>query len=426
MSVAQQYLYMEIKKTLRMFPRMFLQAVLLIFLIGMIAVAGVKSMEKDPLALSVEIAVVVREDNVMTRMALGYVESMESVSQLCRFRQTTEEEGFRMLEAGEAAALILLPEQLVEGIMNGANPTVDIYFPEHAGLEAMLFRELTEAGEGMLRVAQAQIYGAGDTARAFGLTGQLSGMEAEIDSYNLALALDRLALYDTRNVAVFGSMNVLQFYLASGMVLFLLLAGMAMYPVLQQEPPAFRRQLERQGTGKGWQCFCQWICGVLCMGAIWGVLWAVMKLAAERIFPAMGDAPDAAAGILTGHFVTGGGILYHVGSRAGFALLIVLTATTFLYLLHSLAGSRTGGILLVFVCSVTMVYLSGGLVPSVFLPEAMQKVGARLPAAYLIQAAGAILSGSGTEVRGECAAALCCYTILFGTAAYFVRGRDRE
>lgn len=426
MSVAQQYLYMEIKKTLRMFPRMFLQAVLLIFLIGMIAVGGVKSMEKDPLALSVEIAVVVREDNVMTRMALGYVESMESVSQLCRFRQTTEEEGFRMLEAGEAAALILLPEQLVEGIMNGANPTVDIYFPEHAGLEAMLFRELTEAGEGMLRVAQAQIYGAGDTARAFGLTGQLSGMEAEIDSYNLALALDRLALYDTRNVAVFGSMNVLQFYLASGMVLFLLLAGMAMYPVLQQEPPAFRRQLERQGTGKGWQCFCQWICGVLCMGAIWGVLWAVMKLAAERIFPAMGDASDAAAGILTGHFVTGGGILYHVGSRAGFTLLIVLTATTFLYLLHSLAGSRTGGILLVFVCSVTMVYLSGGLVPSVFLPEAMQKVGARLPAAYLIQAAGAILSGSGTEVRGECAAALCCYTILFGTAAYFVRGRDRE
>ena len=98
----------------------------------------------------------------------------------------------------------------------------------------MLLRELTESGSGLLRVAQAQIYGAGDMARAYGLTEQLSGIEAQIDSYNLAFALDRLALYDEETVAVFGSMNVMQFYLASGMVLFLLLAGMAMYPVLQR------------------------------------------------------------------------------------------------------------------------------------------------------------------------------------------------
>ncbi len=231
-----QYLYIEIKKTFRILPRMLLQAVLLLLLTGMIALGGVKSMEREPLTPGADIAVVVREDNMLTRMALNYVENMESVSRLCRFRQTTEEEGFRLLDKGEVAALILLPEQLVEGIMDGANPTVDIYFPKHAGLEAMLFRELTEAGEGMLRVAQAQIYGADDTAQAYDLTKQLSVMEAEIDSYNLAFALDRLALYDEETVAVFGSMNVMQFYLASGMVLFLLLAGMAMYPVLQREP----------------------------------------------------------------------------------------------------------------------------------------------------------------------------------------------
>lgn len=415
-----QYLYIEMKKTLRMLPRMLLQAVLLLFLTGMIAWGGVRSMERDPLTPGAEIAVVVREDNGMTRLALNYVENMESVSQFCRFRQTTEEEGFRLLEKGEAAALILLPEQLVEGIMNGVNPTVDIYFPKHAGLEAMLFRELTKAGEGMLRVAQAQIYGACDTARAYGLTEQLSVMEAEIDGYNLAFALDRLALYDTESVEVFGSMNVLQFYLASGTVLFLMLAGMAMYPVLQREPSVLRRQLERQGTGKVWQCFCQWLCGILCMGIVYGLLWAAMRQAVLLLPWSVGGTPDPAAGGFMAGSTAGS-----VGIKVGLAALVVMTSTSFLYLLHSLAGSRSGGILLVFVCSVAMVYLSGGIVPSVFLPQAMQKLGERLPAAYLIQAAGGVLTGTGAAVGREPVAALCCYTVLFAAAAFFVRGRDR-
>ncbi len=416
-----QYLYIEIKKTFRILPRMLLQAVLLLLLTGMIALGGVKSMEREPLTPGADIAVVVREDNMLTRMALNYVENMESVSRLCRFRQTTEEEGFRLLDKGEVAALILLPEQLVEGIMDGANPTVDIYFPKHAGLEAMLFRELTEAGEGMLRVAQAQIYGADDTAQAYDLTKQLSVMEAEIDSYNLAFALDRLALYDEETVAVFGSMNVMQFYLASGMVLFLLLAGMAMYPVLQREPSVFRRQLERQGTGKGWQCFCQWLCGVLCMGVLFGLLWAVMALAVKFFLLASEGMPDTAAGQL----MADNAFWYPAGVKMGIAALIVMASTAFVYLLHSLAGSRTGGILLVFVCSVAMVYLSGGIVPSVFLPETMQKLGERMPTAYLIQAAGGILAGPGIAVGGEDVAALCFYTVVFVGVSYFVRGRDR-
>lgn len=109
----------------------------------------------------------------------------------------------------------------------------------------------------------------------------------------------------------------------------------------------------------------------------------------------------------------------------GIAALIVMASTAFVYLLHSLAGSRTGGILLVFVCSVAMVYLSGGIVPSVFLPETMQKLGERMPTAYLIQAAGGILAGSGIAVGGEDVAALCFYTVVFVGVSYFVRGRDR-
>lgn len=407
MKLKLQYLWIEIKKTLKIFPRMLLQAVLLILLIGTIAFCDVKSTEQNPLAVNVDIAVVVREENMMTKMALSYVEEMESVSQICSFRQMTEDEGFGCLERGEVAALILLPEQLVEGIMNGANPTVDIYFPRHAGLEALLFRELTASGEGLLRVAQAQIYGAGDTVREYGLTDRLSGIEAEIDSYNLAFALDRLALYDDKNVSAFGSMSSVQFYLASGMVLFLLLVGMAMYPIVQSEPAAFRRQLERQGIGRIWQSFCQWVCAVLCIGVFFGILCIVVRLAAVLL------GPDAVRSLT--EYGTGEG---SAGSRMGLAVLIIISIGTIIYLLHRLAGSRTSGILLVFVFSVGMVYLSGGLIPSMFLTEGMQAAGQYLPTTYLMQAAGGFLTGRITGATGQCAAVLCGYTAIFGGIAF--------
>lgn len=409
-----QYLYLEIKKTIRMFPRMLLQAILLMVLIGAIAFCGVKSMEREPLAVSVDIGIVVREDNTMTRMALGYVQNMDSVSQICRFVQVSEEEGFRQLKRGEVAALVVLPEQLVEGIMNGQNPTVDVIFPENARLEAMLFRELTESGAGLLRVAQAQIYGAIDTAVEYGLTEQLSVMEAEIDSYNLAFALDRLAMYDEEAVSATGRMSALQYYAAAGAVLFLLLSGMAAYPVMQQEPAVFRKQLARQRVGMLWQYFCKWMCGLLCSGLLVGVVWVIFRIVGTAV-------PETTEKLLSA--LVNGRNRVPAGVRTGVILLVLITVTTLIYMIYSMAGSRTGSILLIFLFSVIMVYLSGGFIPSALMPQTMQTVGDSLPTAYLIRAFGGLLTGYGDGVLGRCIVGMCTYTAVFGVAGYVLEKR---
>ena len=409
-----QYLYVEIKKTIGKFPHMLLQAILLMVLIGAIAFCGVKSMEQEPLAVNVDIGIVVREDNRMTRMALNYVENMESVSQLCRFVQVSEEEGLQMLKQGDLAALAVLPEQLVEGIMNGQNPSVDIVFPKNARLEAMLFRELTESGAGLLRVAQAQIYGAADTAREYGLTEQLSVVEMDIDSYNLAFALDRLAMFDEEEVSATGKMSLLQYYTASGVILFLLLLGIAAYPVMQQEPAAFRRQLMRQGTGELWQFFCRWLCGFVCIGLLAAVMWAFFQTAG--LF-----APDfkeyLASALVSGRNHAAAGVW------VGIILFIIVMVAALTNLIYSVAGSRMAGILLIFLVSVLMVYLSGGFVPSVLMPQAMRTVGGVLPTSYLIRAFGGLLTGYSRGTLGQCVAGMCVYTVGFSVAGFFFSRR---
>ncbi len=386
---------------------MLLAAVALMLLIGGIAFGAAKSMEREPLAVRADIGVAVREDNRMTQMALDYIENMESVSGLCRFVKVSEDEGMRLLADGKLAALVLLPEELVEGIMDGRNPSVDVVFPKNARLEAMLFRELTASGAALLRVAQAQIYGAVDTAARYGLEDELSVMEAEIDGFNLAFALDRLAVYDEEELSVTGRLSVAQYYVASGIALFFLLSGMAACQVMEREPAALQRQLARAGVGRLWQHLCRWLCGFLYLLCLAGMMWIVLRAAALC-------APENAARLQ--EFLMSGSGGTAMGLRAGLFLLALAAVSSFHCMIYSVSGSRTGGILLVFLLSAVMVYLSGGFVPSALLPDAVRAVGEWLPTAYLIRACGGLFAGARAGLEG-CGTGLCLYAAAFGAAA---------
>jgi ABC-2 type transport system permease protein len=399
---------MELHKTIRMLPRMLGQAVLLILLIGVIAFCGTKYLEREPLAVGIDIAVSVPDDSALTQMALDFVEGMESVSEFCSFRQVSEEEGAALLENGEVPVLILLPDQLVEGIMDGTNPAVKICFAKQTGLEVFLFRELADAGAGFLNVAQAEIYGAADTAAAYGFSDKMSLIEAEIDSYNLAFALDRMALYETETLSSTGQMSTLQYCVVSAFVLLLLLFGMALYPILQPEQAAFRKQLAVRGAYFFWQDFCQWLCGLLCTALFTGVLlaavWGVTAVLEQKGYEIKLWTDPAGMGSAAGGLVA-------------FAMGLTLTAS-FVYFLYSLAGNRVSAILLVFFVSILLVYCSGGIVPSVFLPETIQRIGEKLPTAYLIKAFGGILAGYQPEVMKACVLGMSGYTIFFCLGAW--------
>ena len=65
---------------------------------------------------------------------------------------------------------------------------------------------------------------------------------------NLAFALDRLAIFQTKSVSSTGGLTVVQYYIASGTILFLLLLGMACYPMMQPYTSVMFA-LSRQGIG---------------------------------------------------------------------------------------------------------------------------------------------------------------------------------
>lgn len=121
--------------------------------------------------------------------------------------------------------------------------------------------------------------------------------------------------------------------------------------------------------------------------------------------------------------LVGSGSGYTAGVQIAILCFMIAVSATWVYFLYSIPGSRTGSILLIFLLSVVMVYLSGGFIPSMLLPQTVRQVGSVLPTTYLIRASGCLFVGYESGTLGQCVAVLCGYTILCGTAAYFLRTR---
>lgn len=390
---------LELKKTINIMPAMLFEAALLLAVLSAVAFGVGKLIYRDSPAIQINVAIVEEEENPLTDVAVNYIQGMENISEFCRFTFVAKEEGLAMLKDGRAAALLYVPEGMIEGIMNGNNVPAQIFFPENAGIESAMLKELTDAGVQMLKVAQAEIYGIYDTARTYGALDGILGLEAGIDMYNLEFALDRLALFQEQRLSATGSLTLFQYETASGMIAFLMLIGMSCYPVMQPYPDALRRQLKRCGTGIGRQCFGKWLCG-LCSIIINALFFGILV---RMILTALGHSDWLPAAGLR---------------QAGTAFIIILCIATFIFMIFQLAGNGSSAILILFFLSVLMLYFSGGILPSVFLPQTARSIGKILPASYLIEAAGSMYAGA---VRGKTIGILLLYTAAFGAVSYAVR-----
>ncbi|MCM1049020.1 MAG: ABC transporter permease [Clostridiales bacterium] len=403
---------LELKRMIKLMPSMLFEACILLLILAAVAFGAGKLLYQDSPLIRINIAVIEEEENPLTDMAVNYIQGMESIAEHCSFNIVTKEEGFKLLNEGNAAAVLYLPAGMIEGIMNGNNVPVQVFFPENAGIESALLKELTDAGLKMLRVAQAEIYGIYDTAKEYDTLDMLSVMETDIDMYNLAFALDRLALYEIQQVSATGSLNFGQYMAASGAVFFLMLMGMTCYPMMQPYPAALRAQLKRSEIGLGKQCFGKWLCG-LCSIAISAAFFLLIVKSVLKAFNYSEWLPTMSLG------------------QIGTAVVILICISTFIFMIFQMAANGSAAILALFFISMIMQYFSGGILPSAFLPAAVWNVGKLLPTKYLIEAAGSMYTGAGSfRVIGillgfTAAFGIVAYIAAHGTVAYAARGRSR-
>lgn len=399
---------LEWKRALKVLPLMLAETLILCVFLGMFLFLCQKLFFADSFLQRIPIGLVMEEENKMTELALSYLEGMESISSACEFRKMSPEEGQRALERGEIAALMVLPEEMMEAILDSRNYPVKVYFPRNSSLGALLIKELTDAGAGMLSVAQAEIYAAYDMNFSLGNPEELSKLEKDINLFNMKFAMARERLIRTRTLQISEEIPLMTHYLASGITLLLMLWGIACGRFLKGDNQAFGRQLLRAGVRR-WQWMLAKLSGtllVLGIGAIciFGLL-AVLS-------PKLG-MPGIEVGI------TAAGL-------PGLAIMLLCIAALLLFCYQAAPG-RSSGMILIFIITIVIIFVSGGFIPAVFLPESLNSLAKWLPGNAFIQVIASLLgafdTGSGLQ---SSLLVLLAWSGLFYLASLLINMCKRE
>lgn len=393
---------LESKRVVFRLPSLLLGAIVLTIIVGVIAFCGQKVAGQQPNRSKSVIAVAANEDK-MTELAVSFVESMESVKDWCRFERTDTETGMQMLQEGEAIALVVLPDKVVEHILNGTNVPAILYLREELPGSTQLFEELAQAGVMMLATAQAEIYASDELKEKYGIEDTLSDMYRDINSYNLNLALNREKLFRIRNVSATGQNSLFLYYTGAGMALFLLCMGMVL-PENWALISVRNKLLREKGIGITAQ-----IMGYQVILTLFLTLGSLLPICAIMLVNRLSD----------GKLTDGLKVQYE---RIPTVILSLVCAASMILLCRILLRDRRNVLMGLGMGSICMGFLCGCFVPEVLLPQSIQTIGAYLPMTYFREAWSSLLGGQGVSAWSVAVMAVTISGCLSVSGICFARG----
>lgn len=380
----------EYKRAAFVLPAALGKAVILLVLTGMTAFCAQKirlaSADREPVQIGYA-----AQENMLIRMAVSYVENMEAVKGLCRFVPVEEEEGKALLAEGELGALLVLPENMIEGILSGSNEPANFYLAENPSPAGLVFEELANAATGLLAVAQAEIYAAHALTEYFQVAPYgLEQMYQELDAFNLGIVTEREQYFRFRQLSETGNTGFAVYYAGAFFTIYLLVAGMFLGSFLKRGREEMRLLQKRGGVS-----YASQLLGRNCILA--GCL--LLLLLATGLMWISGSVREA---------------LQISRSLQGLFLVVpaVFCAASWLQFIYLFAESERSAILPAGFAAVFLCYLSGCFVPSALLPEVVNRLAAIMPTTYIKAAFTAVFSGNDTAFL-KTAAFLCLFSVVF-------------
>jgi len=390
-------LWFQIKAAFKSLPKLFCATLIFAALVVLIGFCGTKMLSNSKSSGKMDIAVVLPADgDSYTSLAFSFLSNIETVKNVCTFKEMSKDSAYEGLRNGTIYAVILVPDNFINHIIDGTNTPANIIFPRsEIGTKSMLFRTLVNSGVTDIGAAQAGIYAVDDVCNYYKIKDGIVKSEEFLNEAYFSYALDRSVYFKTDTISATGNLTITQFYICSGIVLLLLLSGISCSDLLKRENNALSTSLKRRRIPV-FLLFLFKIIGVTLVFFTMLIFAYIMATLAQIRFPAISN------------------VLVHL-DFASFIGLFSLTFGVFSMVLFifQFANSQSLGVLLLFTFSTLMLFISGGFIPSPLLPEIVQKISVVLPTTYFIKLCGEIITNS--TVLGT-------FLITIGFSVLFISG----
>ncbi|MBR2409099.1 MAG: ABC transporter permease [Lachnospiraceae bacterium] len=358
---------LQLKRAVKAVPRIIAGALIPLFFAGMAVFWAQKQHTEDTGSLLSPVALVNHDSESHLDVILPMITETEAASSFS-FQEMNETEAMDALEAGDVCAVLVLPKEMMEGILDSTNIPAKLYLSGGDSFPSLLIGKYAEAGSLTLGSAQAGIYAATDLYAEYGITSHLSDIYYDINTANLKYALSRESTFLTKASTAIGEFSLIEYYGCTLLLCLLLFLGAGMGSFLgTPAPKTFSEQLRRNG-----------------MGPLSMELSLFLPL---TLFYLMFTFALAA---LARRFLPG---LTFSGSSVLFFVCMALCFSAYTQLIFSFAKNAGQGLLIFTFLGLLMILFAGGFLPYAFLPKLFSVLTPVLPL-------GACLSGLRSLVGG--------------------------
>lgn len=394
------YLFLSIKKNLKICVSSLFSSLLLIALVLSVAYLGTRLLYQDQKIGALEIGFYKdpKEVEDSNKAAINIIENQESIAKLCHIQKFSYKEGVSMLKKGKIHAFVVLPKNIIEDIMYGENTPIEVMSIGDSGMESFLFTELCTSATTTLSSAQAVIYSVTDFCRANGLRSNVKEVLEDLNYLTLKYAFSRGPYFKQEEVSSTNQFTTLEYYIVSAFVLFLFLFAIPFAKTYAEPSLGFSKKLNTVGIGP----FLQ-----LMIDAVSLALTFFLFVSAILLL------------LSVGHFIKG---FYFKPSHYFGLFILLLSMTGFFLLLFRICQTSMGGVNLLFLSSVILIFLSGGFVPLAFLPNSIKTISHFLPTTLWLTEAGNLFWGQSSLHENLKLLLLC---LLFLGITFFI-GKRRE
>lgn len=407
MAMFLSYLRVQIKRVLKVLPKLLLVNVVACISVGLLASVFLKDgiqaeqQKKYRFGIVGELA-----DSYLGLQFFQLLRTMDDSRFMMELEKMTEEEASEKLRRGEISAYFRIPEGLVESLEMGMNDCIITYVTgdSQKGLNSILAEEIVDEVSVLITCSQSAVYGMQRLLNIYGKNDIWWDATMDLCLRLVGQVLDRTSVCGMEILGISNGLSAEGYYFCSVIVVYILMAGIFNSSLFLRRSSELPKILTGRGAGALKQIAAEYLAYVfltlVCLGSIFLLLAPVMN---------------------AGYFTVPE--WRHMGAEAlaGFFVRMIPVAAMLAaleLLLYELVTGLVSGIMLQFLCGVAMGYLSGCFYPIDFFPEMIKRVGSILPVGAALRYADGCLVGEPVWLEG---AGTILYLTLFLALTVFVR-----
>ena len=235
-------LKLNIKRAYKSLFQLVFGAIALIFMVSAIAFYGTEFLygglselstntDNNEALMAFKLGVIVHDTSDIADTVTNKVANMKKISNMIGFIFTDEKTALKKLEDGELMAVLIIPENTVNGIITGKNEPMQVIFPENSGFEAILLKEIGDSAATLLSASQAGIYCIGDFYKSHDATSHKKDAVNRMNLKYINFAATGMNMFDSNEVTATGQIPIMTYYISGALVLFMLLLGINCHTV---------------------------------------------------------------------------------------------------------------------------------------------------------------------------------------------------